>query len=78
LKAGLAPAWRPAKEDGQDPLTEPSLPARLPRPSSDPLRRYRWIILLLVLPSAVIRLLLPNVQKAREVAARVRAQNNTK
>src|SRR5438128_277163 len=61
-----------------DPLTESARPVRLPRPLSDPLRRYRWLILLLVLPSTVFGLLLPNVQKVREAAARASTQNNTK
>src|SRR4051794_26718571 len=68
--------WR--KRTGMDPLTESARPVRLPRPLSDPLRRYRWLILLLVLPSTVFGLLLPNVQKVREAAARASTQNNTK
>lgn len=53
-----------------EPHTEPDLPVPLPRPLSDPLRRYRWFILLFVLPAIAIYLLLPDVSKVRVAALR--------
>jgi hypothetical protein len=57
-------------------LTVPSLPIPLPRPLSDPLRRYRWLLLLVVLPSIAVGLLLPNLRRVREAVARTQATNN--
>lgn len=59
-----------------NPLPKPELPKPLPRRLSDPLRVYRWLLLLLVLPAIVVSLLLPDVRKVREAASRVAAKNN--
>jgi hypothetical protein len=61
--------------------TEPGLPVTLPRPLSDPLGRYRWLLVFL-LPvlwvGVVVSWLLPDVGKVREAAARTETQNNLK
>ncbi len=47
---------------------EAPLPKPLPAPLSDPLRFYGKVMLFLVLPSIIIGLLLPNVEKVRMAA----------
>jgi hypothetical protein len=61
-----------------DPSIEPDLPKPLPKPLSDPLRRYRWIVFLPVVSmiGMGVDLLLPNVGKVREAAARTEFDNN--
>jgi hypothetical protein len=51
--------------------TEPPLPVPLPKPLSDPLRIYRWFVIIAVI-SIVIYWRLPDVRKVREAAAGIR------
>ena len=63
------------------PLAQPGLPVPLPRPLSDPLGRYRWLLVFflpLLWVGVVVSWLLPDVGKVREAARRTETQPNLK